>query len=105
MVGENDPHTIAYRVGEAERLLRELRAELHEQIAETRVAGDAVNRELRTMIKDQYLTVERAHNEFVGRGEPERRAEGRREWLLVLAAGLAGIAATVQVVVLVVGGR
>lgn len=92
-------------MGEAERLLRELRAELHQQIAETRVAGDAVNRELRTMIKDQYLTVERAHNEFVGRGEPEKRAESRREWLLVVAAGLAGVAAIVQVIALAVGGH
>lgn len=97
----NDTHTLLWRVSHLEEELRDLRADMREQLTQHRTVTDAVIHQVREQLHEDYLTQAGARNEFITRGEVSHRDDLRRQWPITLATGAAATAAIVQAITLI----
>lgn len=93
MADDIDLHTLAWRLAKLEERHAQQDSTFARQLAEQRTATDAIIAEVRTTMRNDYLTRDQTENAFLSKTDAHRGGVVRREWLLVLVSltSIAGI--------------
>lgn len=81
---EPDPYTVEWRVGQLEKRQDELVEQAGRQLAEHRLATDALIKQCRDEMRNDYMTSDQAEIRYVSRDSIRQGGIERREWLIAV---------------------